>query len=65
MTEPKEQFKIKEWRCTVCDYIHIGEEPPEYCPKCNADKKAFVLIEENEEGINPEHGISPEHGKNY
>lgn len=49
MAEPKEQFKEREWVCTVCDYIYVGEQPPEKCPKCNAPKKAFVPIEEIEE----------------
>lgn len=49
MTEPKEQFKEREWICAVCDYIYIGEESPEKCPKCGAPKEAFVLVEEIEE----------------
>lgn len=57
MSEPKEQFKEKEWRCTVCDYIYTGNEPPEQCPKCGADKKAFVPVEEEE--------VKLEHEKKY
>lgn len=49
MTEPKEQFKEREWICTVCDYIYVGEQPPEKCPKCNAPKDMFVKGEEIEE----------------
>jgi len=41
---------MKKWQCTVCGYIHVGDEPPEKCPVCGADKSKFVeLIEEKEE----------------
>jgi uncharacterized membrane protein/RNA polymerase subunit RPABC4/transcription elongation factor Spt4 len=42
---------VKKWRCTVCGYIHEGEEPPEICPVCGADRSKFVEIvdEENDE----------------
>ncbi len=39
---------MKKWRCTVCNYIHTGEEPPEKCPVCGADKSKFVEISEEE-----------------
>lgn len=32
---------MKKWRCTVCGYIHEGDEPPEKCPVCGADKSKF------------------------
>lgn len=35
---------MKKWRCTVCGYIHVGDEPPEKCPVCNADKSKFEEI---------------------
>lgn len=35
---------MKKWECTVCGYIHIGDEPPETCPVCGADKSQFVEI---------------------
>ncbi len=38
---------MKTWKCTVCGYIHTGDEPPEVCPVCKADKSKFVLISEN------------------
>ena len=43
---------MKKWRCTVCNYIHTGEGPPEICPVCGADKSKFVEI-------------SPEEAKQY
>ncbi|MCK5783740.1 MAG: hypothetical protein KAH06_04795 [Desulfobacterales bacterium] len=37
---------MKKWQCTVCGYIHNGEEPPETCPVCGADKSQFIEITE-------------------
>lgn len=34
---------MKKWRCTVCGYIHEGDEPPETCPQCGAPKEKFEL----------------------
>ena len=34
----------KRWQCTVCGYIHLGEEPPENCPVCGADHTQFVPL---------------------
>ena len=36
---------MKQWRCTVCGYVHTGDEPPEKCPVCGADSSLFELIE--------------------
>ncbi len=35
---------MKKWECTVCGYIHSGDEPPDECPVCAADKSMFVEI---------------------
>jgi rubredoxin len=35
---------MKRWECTVCGYIHEGDEPPEVCPVCGADKSKFILL---------------------
>jgi uncharacterized membrane protein len=35
---------MKKWRCSVCGYVHQGEEPPEKCPVCGADKSLFEEI---------------------
>lgn len=38
---------MKQWKCTVCGYIHTGEIPPEKCPVCGADRIKFIeLVEE-------------------
>ncbi len=37
---------MKKWQCTVCGYIWEGEEPPNECPVCGADKSKFGEIKE-------------------
>ena len=39
---------MKMWRCEVCGYLHEGEEPPDFCPKCGAPKEKFELLDEEE-----------------
>ena len=41
---------MKKWKCTVCGYIHEGDEPPETCPVCGADRSQFVEITAEENG---------------
>ncbi len=38
---------MKKWKCSVCNYIHEGEEPPEKCPICGANKDKFIEVTEN------------------
>lgn len=38
----------KKWRCTVCGYIHEGDEAPERCPLCKVPKDKFVEVAEQE-----------------
>jgi rubredoxin/uncharacterized membrane protein len=41
---------MKKWQCTICGYVHTGDEPPEICPVCGADKSLFIeLIEDKKE----------------
>jgi rubredoxin/uncharacterized membrane protein len=35
---------MKQWKCTVCGYVHVGEEPPEKCPICGADRSEFIEL---------------------
>ena len=44
---------MKKWQCTVCGYIHEGDEPPEECPVCGADRSKFIEIV-SEEPVEPE-----------
>ena len=46
--EPSAKKGPRKWRCTVCGYIHEGEEPPDECPVCGADKSMFEEVTEEE-----------------
>jgi|GEM_PF-137218 len=35
------------WRCHVCNDIHFGVKPPEYCPTCGM-RNAFVICDRQE-----------------
>ena len=37
---------MKKWKCTICGYVHEGDEAPEKCPVCGADKSLFEEIVE-------------------
>ncbi len=37
----------KKFKCTVCGYIHEGDEAPAVCPKCKQPKEKFVEITDN------------------
>ncbi|MCH5216287.1 MAG: NADH peroxidase [Muribaculaceae bacterium] len=39
----------KKWICTVCGYVHEGDEAPEKCPQCNVPASKFKLLDESEE----------------
>jgi rubrerythrin len=37
------------WQCTVCGYVHHGDEPPDFCPQCSAPKEKFIKVDSDEE----------------
>lgn len=37
----------KKFRCTVCGYIHEGNEAPEQCPLCKVGPEKFVEVVED------------------
>lgn len=37
---------MKKWVCTVCGYVHTGDQPPEFCPICKAPASKFKEINE-------------------
>ena len=38
----------RQWRCTICGYVHTGPEPPAVCPVCGADQSAFEEVVEEQ-----------------
>ena len=43
------QKPTKAWICTLCGYIHYGDEPPAECPVCGADRELFEPVLETSE----------------
>lgn len=35
---------MAKWRCSVCGYIHDGDQPPEKCPNCGAPREKFERL---------------------
>jgi rubredoxin len=42
---------MKKYVCTVCGYVHYGEQPPSVCPVCKQPASKFkeVTNEQNKE----------------
>ena len=38
---------MKKWICTVCGYVHEGENPPEACPQCGVGPDKFELQDDS------------------
>lgn len=32
------------WKCSVCGFMHEGEEAPDFCPKCGSPKEKFEAM---------------------
>ena len=55
----KETNLMKKWKCSVCGYIHEGENPPEQCPICKVPADRFQeLKEETAAPVNAEEPAS-------
>lgn len=54
---------MKMWRCTVCGYIHKGEEAPDNCPNCNAIAEKFVEITVDPDEIHIHYGQKISYGQ--
>ena len=52
-----------KWRCTVCGYIHTGDQPPDKCPNCGAPREKFVQVEENYDEIHINYARKLEYGE--
>ena len=56
--EPKGETKMTKWVCSICGYVHEGEQPPEQCPVCRQPADRFKKVEE--EAKNPYAGTRTE-----
>ena len=41
----------KKWICTVCGYVHEGDEAPEFCPQCKQPKSKFKELVETGDAL--------------
>lgn len=39
---------MKLWKCSVCGYVHEGDQPPVKCPKCGVGAEKFAEISEED-----------------
>lgn len=40
---------MKKWLCTVCNYIHEGDSPPDICPICGVGPEMFEEVTQEQE----------------
>ena len=36
------------WKCSICTFVHEGDNPPETCPKCGAPSEKFTALSDEE-----------------
>jgi len=47
----------KKWICTVCGYVHEGDQAPDRCPQCRQPKEKFKELVEEKLSFVTEHVI--------
>jgi len=40
--------EIPTWRCTRCEYLHVADDPPPFCPLCAAIRSKFEPVSDEE-----------------
>jgi ferredoxin-nitrite reductase len=40
------EYTPPTWICETCEYLHQGEDPPVYCPRCAGLRRHFARLEE-------------------
>ena len=53
---------MKKFVCSICGYVHEGNEPPEKCPQCKAPKEKFSEKKEGSLQWADEHKIGVAQG---
>lgn len=49
-------YKPPTWICEGCDYHHVGEDPPVFCPSCAGLRRLFARVDETEQPESPVSG---------
>ncbi|ACL75274.1 NADH peroxidase [Ruminiclostridium cellulolyticum] len=53
---------MKKFVCSICGYVHVGDEAPDFCPQCKAPKGKFIEQSETSEQWADEHRIGVAQG---
>ena len=53
---------MKKFVCTVCGYVHTGDNPPEFCPQCKAPASKFVEQKDEFTAFADEHRVGVAQG---
>ena len=40
----EEDYRPSTWLCERCDYRHLGEDPPVFCPGCAGVRRLFARV---------------------
>ncbi len=48
---------MAKWVCTICGYVHEGDQAPEFCPQCKAPAEKFNKQVEGEMEWAAEHHV--------
>ena len=43
----EEDYRPATWICERCEYRHLGEDPPVFCPGCAGVRRLFARVEED------------------
>ncbi len=46
----EEDYRPATWICERCEYRHLGEDPPVFCPGCAGVRRLFARVEEEDAG---------------
>ena len=46
----EEDYRPATWVCERCEYRHVGEDPPVFCPGCAGVRRLFARVEEEDAG---------------
>ncbi len=57
ITTKKRKTMKKKFICTVCGYVHEGDQAPEQCPQCKAPASKFNEVKDGECSYATEHVI--------
>ncbi len=42
---------MKKWKCSICEYVHEGDNPPGECPQCESIAEVFSEQSIEEENV--------------